>query len=67
MLPEAKSLKTNSRDYQALVHSYQMVPVISMQESGPCEWRSNSRATFSEDAQMRVTSNKLVDEDDRDG
>jgi hypothetical protein len=33
-------------DYQARVHSYQMVLVIARQETGPCERRLNSRATF---------------------
>ncbi len=52
MLKEA-----SSRDYQAQVHSDQMVLVIAGQEAGPCEWRLNSKATFSEDAQMRVANN----------
>jgi hypothetical protein len=31
-----------------------MVLVIARQKNGPCEQKPNSRATFSEDAQMRV-------------
>ncbi len=53
-LLEAKSLKINSKDYQARVYSDQMLLVIARLEAGPCELRQNSRATFSKEAQMRV-------------
>jgi hypothetical protein len=42
------------KDYQARVHSGQMVLVIARREAGPCQWRPSSRVTFSEDAKMRV-------------
>jgi hypothetical protein len=54
LLLEAKSLKTSSRDYQARVHSDQMVLEIARREAGLCEQRPDSRLKFSEDAQMRV-------------
>ncbi len=34
LLPEAKGLKTSSRDHQALVHSDQMFLVMARQEAG---------------------------------
>jgi hypothetical protein len=49
-----QSFKTSSRDYQAQVHSDQMVLVIARLEVGPCEQKSKSKARFSEDAQIRV-------------
>jgi hypothetical protein len=54
LLSEAKSLKTNSRDYQAQVHSDQMVLEIARQEGGPCERRLNSRATSLVDTHVRL-------------
>ncbi len=57
MLSEAKSLKTNSKDYQARAHSDQMVLMTARWEAGLCEWRPNSRATSFEEAQMRVRNN----------
>jgi hypothetical protein len=54
---EAKKLKTNSKDYQPRVHSDQMVLVIARQDTGPCERRQHSRATFFEDTQMRIRKN----------
>ncbi len=38
----------------------QIILVIAMREAGPCERRPNSRATFSEDAQMRVRKQLLA-------
>jgi hypothetical protein len=60
LLSEVKSLKTNSKDYQARFHSDQMVLMISRREAGQCEQRLNSRATISEDAQMRVGKQLLA-------
>jgi hypothetical protein len=37
-----------------------MVLMIARREAGPCEWRLSSRATFSEDAQMRVGKQLLA-------
>ncbi len=46
--------QTGSGDQQAQVHSDQIVLMMARWEAGPCEWRPNSRATFSHDAPMRV-------------
>jgi hypothetical protein len=46
--------QTSSRDHQARVHSDQKVLMMGKQEADPCEWRPNSRTTFSDDAQKRV-------------
>jgi hypothetical protein len=54
LLSGAKSLKTYSKDFQARVHSNQMVLMIAWQEADPCQRRLNSRAILSEDTQMRV-------------
>ncbi len=61
MLLGTKSLKTSSGDYQARVHSDQIFLMIARRKAGPCEWWLNSRATFSEDAQMRVGKQLLAD------
>jgi hypothetical protein len=37
-----------------------MVLVMARQEANPCEQRLNSRATFSDDAQLRVGKQLLV-------
>jgi hypothetical protein len=34
--------------------------MMARREAGPCEWRPNSRATSSEDAQMRVGKQLLM-------
>ncbi len=53
-MSKARSFKTRSRDYEARVHSDQMVLVIARREADPCEQRLNSRPTFFEVAQVRV-------------
>jgi hypothetical protein len=55
-----KSLKTSSRDYQARVHSDQLVLMIARWEASPCEQSPKPRATFSEDTQMRVGKQLLT-------
>jgi hypothetical protein len=52
--------QTNSKDYWAQVHSDQMVLKIAWKEVCPCEQRPNSRATLSEDTQMRVGNQLLT-------
>ncbi len=52
--------QTSSRDQQAQVHSDQMVLVMARRKAIPCERRSNSRATFSDDAQMKVGKQLLA-------